>query len=75
MGKVIWKDINLINVFFLISVIFWGLYVCRCLDVYSIVYIGLILEVTEKIFKIGFMELGVMLFEVLKEFYVSYIMY
>lgn len=75
MGKVIWKDINLMNVSLLIRFTFWGLHVCRCSDVYSTVHTGLISEVTEKIFKIGSMEPGAMLFEASKEFYVSYIMY
>lgn len=61
--------------FLLISFTFWGLHVCRWSDVYSTVHTGLISEVTEKIFKIGSMEPGAMLFEASKEFYVSYILY
>lgn len=49
-----------------------------CVDdqMYTVLYTqGLISEVTEKIFKIGSMEPGAMLFEASKEFYVSYILY
>lgn len=56
----------------LIRFTFLGLHVCRCSDVYSTVHTCLISEVTEKIFKIGSMEPGAMLFEASKEFYVSY---